>query len=91
MSIGGTGGAVPASGPLNIVNNGNIGIGTIAPQSKLAVAGTITAQRVKVTTIGWPDFVFNENYRLPSLQEIEKYIITHKHLPEIPSATEIEK
>lgn len=90
MSIGGTGAPVPTSGALNILNNGNIGIGTIAPQSKLAVAGTITAQKIKVTATGWPDFVFHENYHLPSLQEVEKYILTHKHLPEMPSATTVE-
>ncbi|MNL17066.1 hypothetical protein D3C87_1381380 [compost metagenome] len=38
-----------------------------------------------------PDYVFAEDYKLKSLQEIEDYIKENKHLPEIPSAKEIEK
>ena len=40
---------------------------------------------------GWPDYVFAEDYELPTLGEIEAYINTHKHLPEIPSAQEVEE
>lgn len=70
---------------------GNVGIGTGNPQTKLAVAGDISAKRVKVTLTGWPDFVFQPDYKLPSLHELENFIKTHQHLPEIPSAAEVAK
>lgn len=72
--------------------NGNIGIGTTDPGSyKLAVAGTLAARRVKVTQEAWADFVFQPDYKLPSLSEVEKYIKKEQHLPEIPSAAEVQK
>lgn len=46
---------------------------------------------MKVTQSGWPDFVFRQDYLLPSLQQVEKYIIHNGHLPDIPAATEVEK
>lgn len=71
----------------------SMGIGTSNPGSyKLAVEGTIGARKVKVTNQpGWADFVFEEDYQLPSLYEVEQFIKTNKHLPGIPSATEVEK
>jgi hypothetical protein len=72
--------------------NGNIGIGTTEPGSyKLAVEGTIGARRVKVTQGTWADFVFQPDYKLPALSEVEQYINANQHLPEIPSAAEVEK
>lgn len=71
--------------------NGDVGIGIRTPQSKLAVAGTITAQKIKVTATGWPDYVFHKDYQLPSLQEVGDYIQTNGHLPEIPAAAVVEK
>jgi hypothetical protein len=73
-----------------ITGTGDIGIGTTSPQSKLAVNGTITATEVKVTQTGWPDFVFDSAYRLEPLSSVEKYIQKNNHLPDIPSAKEIE-
>ncbi|WP_394773471.1 tail fiber protein [Flavobacterium sp.] len=72
---------------------GNVGIGTTNPDSKLTVAGNIHAQEVKVTVNAGevPDYVFANDYKLKSLQEVEDYIKENKHLPEIPSAKEIEK
>ena len=71
--------------------NGNVGIGTPAPQAKLAVNGDIFAKKIKVTQSGWPDYVFNETYQLDPLKKVEEYIRQHRHLPGIPSAATIEK
>jgi hypothetical protein len=78
---------------LAITPSGNIGMGTSAPGPyKLAVEGTLGARKVKVTqAIPWADYVFEKEYRLPSLAEVEKYIQQHKHLPDVPSAAEVEK
>jgi hypothetical protein len=73
-----------------IKQNGNVGIGTINPTYKLAVNGTIRTKEVIVET-GWADYVFEKDYKLPSLKEVEQYIKNNKHLPEIPSAQEIQK
>lgn len=69
-----------------------VGIGTDTPGSyKLAVNGKIWATELNVAlTNPGPDYVFEKDYRLPSLQEVQSYIREHKHLPEIPSAKEME-
>ena len=73
-------------------NNGRIGIGTTNPDAKLAVKGDIHAQEVKVDLNGAvaPDYVFKEGYDLRSLQEVQDHIKEHGHLPNIPSAQEME-
>ncbi|MDN3588120.1 hypothetical protein QWY86_15660 [Pedobacter aquatilis] len=74
-----------------IINNGDIGIGTSTPKEKLSVNGKIRAHEVKVETSNWPDYVFEEGYKVGTLEALESYIKVNKHLPEIPSANEVEK
>ncbi len=70
---------------------GNVGIGTKNSSSwKLAVNGKIRAKEIKVET-GWSDFVFFEDYKLPTLQEVENHIKEKGHLKNIPSAKEVEE
>ena len=71
--------------------SGNVGIGTISPDSKLTVAGKIHAQEVKVTIAAGADFVFADDYALPTLQQVESFIKENRHLPEIPSAAEMQE
>jgi hypothetical protein len=77
-----------ASVPLIITTSGNVGIGTTNPNYRLCVNGTVRAKEIIVDT-GWSDFVFDKNYRLPPLGEVEQFIISNKHLPGIPTEAEV--
>jgi hypothetical protein len=72
-----------------VLGNGNVGIGTTAPQYKLAVNGTIGTKEVTVTSSGWADYVFKPEYKLKPLSEVRAHIKKHGRLPEIPSETEV--
>ena len=78
---------------MTMLANGNLGIGTTAPDAKLAVKGDIHAQEVKVDLDGAvaPDYVFDEDYNLRPLKEVQEYINANGHLPNIPSAVEMEE
>jgi hypothetical protein len=75
-----------------ITNVGNVGIGTVNPDQKLTVAGTVHSSEVTVDTkIPVPDYVFQPSYKLSDLPSLEEYVKKYHHLPEIPAAAEIEK
>lgn len=77
---------------LSVQSSGSVGIGTeTTGDFKLAVEGKIGARKVVVKQGSWADYVFDPSYDLPSLKDVESFIKTHRHLPEIPSAKEIEQ
>ena len=51
--------------------------------------GLLHARKIKVDTQTWPDYVFSDKYSLMPLLEVEKFIQTEKHLPNIPSENEM--
>lgn len=80
--------------------NGKIYIGTTAsyPNTtgsyRLYVEGGILTEKVKValrSTANWADYVFEKNYDLMPLKNVEEFISKHKHLPGIDSAEELSK
>ena len=107
---------------LRLDNNGNVRIGTTAPDTtnpaklqvdgrvfvgtpstatndydanyKLLVNGKVLVRNevyVKQDGIGWADYVFAKDYKLMPLQEVEQHINEKGHLPNMPSAAEVEK
>lgn len=95
---------VVAENPITVTNTsicsaifcdgvGGVGIGTMRTQGfRLSVDGKIRASDIiKVYPQGqWSDFVFEKNYNLLPLSDVEKFIKKNGHLPEIPSAKEVE-
>lgn len=75
-------------GPKVIFAGPKVGIGTYNPTNALDVNGTIRAKEIKVQS-GWSDFVFEKDYRLAPLSEVEEFINAHGHLPGVPTEAEI--
>ncbi|RPI27423.1 MAG: hypothetical protein EHM61_08510 [Acidobacteria bacterium] len=77
-----------------IWNSGNVGIGTSNPTARLDVAGDL---RVRgdilqgAPTAAVPDYVFAPDYKLMPLARLEQYVKSERHLPDVPSASEIQR
>ncbi|WP_407428009.1 hypothetical protein [Arcticibacter sp.] len=71
--------------------SGNLGIGTTNTQGyKLAVAGNMIAESINVKVQStWPDYVFEDDYNLPTLKEIESQIKSEGHLSDLPSSQDV--
>jgi len=77
-----------------VLGNGDVGIGTPSPSSRLEVSGG----DIRVaggsfiddgTSLNAPDYVFEEGYQLMPLSQLREYVEKRKHLPGMPTATEI--
>ncbi len=86
-------------GNIHFVTNGFVGIG---PEEmdfsgntngyKLVVPGKIGSHGVKIENtsaiLNMPDYVFEKDYELKPISEVESFVEEHKHLPGVPSASE---
>ncbi len=71
-----------------------LGVGTdMVPEGyKMAINGKLIAEEIVVQLkTEWPDFVFSSDYDLRTLRDVEAYINTHGHLPDVPSAEQVSK
>jgi hypothetical protein len=80
-----------SSAGIRIEASGNVGIGTTTPAYRLDVNGTIRANEVLVCLFGTCDFVFDKDYSLMPLKDLEQYLQLNHHLPGIASAKEMEE
>ena len=74
--------------------NGKVGVNTANTTSDYALAvdgGVITTEVHIMPVNNWPDVVFDGQYNLISLRELEEYIAIHKHLPDIPAKIDVEE
>jgi len=77
-------------GTLNTSGAVTIGASGTSTGYKLAVGGKAVAEEVVIKLqANWPDYVFEKDYKLPSFNDLELFIKQHKHLPGVPTATEV--
>jgi len=80
------------SGDAFISSDLRIGTTTQATGHSLSVNGKVACEEVLVQDLAsWPDYVFADEYKLMSLEELEESIQKNNHLPGLPSAMEIEE
>lgn len=53
--------------------------------------GMLRARRLKLDTDNWADYVFEPNYKLMPLEEVEAFVKQEKHLPNVPSEKELKE
>ncbi len=87
--------AVYASGDIKVSSQLFIGTSTTQEDAaagyELVVDGeAIVEELVVELSSNWPDYVFKADYDLKSLSEVKAFIDENGHLPEIPSAAEME-
>ena len=73
---------------------GKVGINTAntTPDYALAVDGGVITTKVFIQDVeNWPDYVFGDTYKLMPLHELKKFIADNKHLPDMPSESEVEQ
>lgn len=74
------------NGTLTVNGNSYLGSGFVCTYD-----GHVRTREVRVTQTGWSDFVFSEDYKLMPLSQLEKYIKNYRHLPEIPTESEVKR
>lgn len=86
-------GSVPETPELKVTEKlrvtGNVVVGTPTVKKELNVNGKINANDIEVSSRTWADYVFNDDYQLMPLSEVELFVEKNKHLPNVPSEKEV--
>jgi hypothetical protein len=81
--------------PLRLTSSGKVGINTDNfgnSNHSLYIAGSSVAEEMYVLIQDdWGDFVFEKEYDLMPLEQLDDYLKVNKHLPDFPSAAEVEQ
>jgi hypothetical protein len=83
-------------GPRMVVapGTGNVGIGTTNPTERLQVVGNLKISGnilYGAPEEPVPDYVFEPDYKLMPIEELQRYMEKEKHLPNVPNAGEIKE
>ncbi len=76
-----------------MINGGEVTAKSINTSGDINADGVVTASQVKIGdwTLRTPDYVFQDDYKLRSLEDVEKHINEKSHLPEVPSAADMKR
>lgn len=77
---------------LFINSDGNITVGTSRTFSTdflMSVDGNMRARSIRVNSDYWADYVFDSTYNLMPLAQLEEYVTTEGHLPDVPTEAEV--
>jgi len=74
---------------MSIRENNNVYFGNPDNPTNIFVNGEVNASLVRVTVDTWEDRVFNPDYRLLTIYEVEAFIQANHHLPDIPSEQQV--
>lgn len=84
------GGSTTINGATTLFGKVGVNTANTTQNYALAVDGGVITTKVHIQTVGdWSDNVFNDDYRLASLEELRGYIAENRHLPGIPSEAEV--
>jgi hypothetical protein len=83
--VNGGGLAISENGGFFDLDDGYITYLPLASGQGLRVQGSF-----RVVANAWPDFVFEDDYQLKSLDEVQRYIAENGHLPGVPAAAQIQ-
>jgi hypothetical protein len=93
--IGGTKVVLGNVNAASLSTTGNVAIGTTTARTgcALTVNGKIAAEEFEVVNdvTVYPDFVFESNYKLRPLKDLEQFVKGQKHLPDVPSAKQFKE
>ncbi len=56
---------------------------------KVRIDGVLYAREVQIKTDVWSDYVFDSDYELMTLKDVESFISKNKHLPDVPPACQV--